>query len=1177
MKNPYLFARVLAVGMMAAVFAGSANAAVFLPASAALPTNSVSNPGFVVRTAQASTNYAVANNFNRALRQINGLLTDSGGSTITNIAIPGTNSLGAYHTELVDFERDAFPVDIRDADGNTIFALFGSELFPGIPGEELETSQFATEVITLVVLPAGTNTLAISTAADRTDVNDDDGYSLFVGANPRDYFAMKVADFQRAGAAPFSGNQNVENLIEVVAPVAGAYPFRILHWQQTRGTSLHFYTADTNTAIRLLVNDPFDSTALRAYRNSTSAAFNSPYVAEVSPVPGSAGNGAAAAVEATLLDGTATVVLGSVQLSVNGSPVTPQVLTKNGNRTTVQFAPSGAWTLANNTVKLVYTDSAAASHTNTWSFEVNLSGGSATRVTGQWDFDFGDLRPTVGNALQYFDPTFDGPGGSSGNKTAFGTCTDLGVPTINGQEAVVMQVPGDLDRRIGYVMSHGISPNGGGTRVNQYTLIMDVLVSPGGAAALLQTSSLNNTDDGDLFWQGNNFGQGTGGYNGYGTFTPSEWHRMAVAYDLAANPPVVTKYVDGIKQDDWIYTTGTNLAHSLDAPRRALQPTAILFGDGDQDERHTLWVNSIQIRAGKLSDAEMVALGGPDARGIPQSIPQSTVAGQWDFNGGDLRPTIGEALRYFDPTFDGPTGTNANLTQFGSCSALGQPLINGEDANIMQVPGDLTRNIGYVMTHRIAPNGGGTRVNQYTLIMDILMSPGGAAALLQTSSLNNSDDGDLFWQGNNVGQGTGGYNGYGTFTPGEWHRMAVAYDLAANPPVVTKYVDGIKQDDWIYTTGTNLAHSLDAPRRAMQPTAILFGDGDQDERHTLWVNSIQVRSGKLSDAEMVLLGGPSAAGIPVVLPSSTVAGQWDFNGGDLRSTIGKALAYFDPSFDGPTGTNANLTQFGTCSALGQPLIGAADELIMQVPGDLVRNVGYVMTHGIAPNGGGTRVNEYTLIMDLLVSPGGAASLLQTSSLNNTDDGDLFWQGNNIGQGTGGYNGTGQFTAAEWHRMAIAYNLAASPPVVTKYVDGIFQDDWIYTTGTNLAHSLDAPRRALQPTAILFGDGDQDERHTIWANSIQIRSGALSKPELAALGAPAAGGIPVHIAVETGPAISIGMVNQQFVLNWALSATGYTLESASDIASGNWSPVSGVANNSKVVPLTAGNQFFRLKK
>jgi hypothetical protein len=86
---------------------------------------------------------------------------------------------------------------------------------------------------------------------------------------------------------------------------------------------------------------------------------------------------------------------------------------------------------------------------------------------------------------------------------------------------------------------------------------MDVLVadqpSPG-AASLLQISSLDNTDDGDLFWQGNNFGQGTDGYIGRGTFTAGSWHRVVAAYDMAADPPVVTKYVDAIKQDDW--TTG---------------------------------------------------------------------------------------------------------------------------------------------------------------------------------------------------------------------------------------------------------------------------------------------------------------------------------------------------------------------------------------------------------------------------------------------------------------------------------------------------------------------------------------------------------------------------------------------------------------------------------------------
>lgn len=86
-----------------------------------------------MRTAQASTNFVVANNFTRALRQINGVLTDSSGVTISNIAIPGPQPLGAYHTDLVDFEKDAFPVDIRDADGNVFFSQFSSELFPGFP------------------------------------------------------------------------------------------------------------------------------------------------------------------------------------------------------------------------------------------------------------------------------------------------------------------------------------------------------------------------------------------------------------------------------------------------------------------------------------------------------------------------------------------------------------------------------------------------------------------------------------------------------------------------------------------------------------------------------------------------------------------------------------------------------------------------------------------------------------------------------------------------------------------------------------------------------------------------------------------------------------------------------------------------------------------------------------
>ncbi len=144
-------------------------------------------------------------------------------------------------------------------------------------------------------------------------------------------------------------------------------------------------------------------------------------------------------------------------------------------------------------------------------------------------------------------------------------------------------------------------------------------------------------------------------------------------------------------------------------------------------------------------------------------------------------------------------------------------------------------------------------------------------------------------------------------------------------------------------------------------------------------------------------------------------------------------------------------------------------------------------------------------------------------------------------------------------------------MVTKYVDGIFQDDWTANQG------LDNARRALQPTAILFGDGDQDERRTMWVNSIQIRNGALSKAELAALSTPTANGIPVYIPVEKPPEICFGKIGNQLTLIWPLSATGYTLKSAPTVNGPFTTTVPGVVNNSVVVTVGAGNQFFRLEK
>ncbi|MCP5516601.1 MAG: hypothetical protein H7A45_04985 [Verrucomicrobiales bacterium] len=824
-------------------------ATVQLPASAALPPGSGTDSGFAIRVAQAPVDAEVGNNYLRALRQIEGTLTDIEGNPIADEAFEGTGPGGSHLEDLIYFERDGFPIDITDADGAVVDSL-PSYFFPGIPGVTAHTDKFAVEVVAYVELPAGETTFGISVSADRTDVNDDDGYVVFVGANPRDFFATKVAEYQRI-AQGFTVDQHIENQFTVSAPSAGIYPFRLLYWQTGRGANLHWYTIPSGSGLRTFVNSP-EASALKAYRATSQAAPNAPYVADVQPLPDSSGIEPTAPIEILLADRTATVNTGSVKLFLNNAPATPLDVTKSGAHTTVVFQPDPARTTADNRVRLEFADSAGGAHVQEWQFEINTSGGNANPVAGQWDFDNGNLAATVGNPLAYLG----GPGGIAAQKTEFGTTTDFGIDGIDGEPARVMRVPGDLDRNIGYVMDHGLTPNGGGTRVNQYTLIMDVFVAETGsfAAALLQTSSVDNTDDGDLFWQQGNFGQGGGGYNGKGTFTAGSWHRFAAAYDMAANPPVVVKYCDGIKQDDWTAN------QSLDNPRRSLLPTAVLFGDGDQDERREMFVSSIQIREGRLSDAQLALLGGPVAGGIPIALPTSNVTGQWDFNFADLSATIGSPLQYLD----GAEGLTAAGTMFGITGEgdfAGIANINGEPASIMRVPGDLDRNIGYVIEHRIAPNGGGTRVNQYTLIMDVMVANEGAfaAAMLQTSSQDNTDDGDLFWQQGNFGQGANGYNGTGIFTAGEWHRVVAAYNMAANPPVVVKYVDGVFQDNWTAN------QSLDNPRRSLLPTAVLFGDGDQDERREWWVNAIQIRSAPLSPVEIESLGGPSAGGIPIAL------------------------------------------------------------------------------------------------------------------------------------------------------------------------------------------------------------------------------------------------------------------------------------------------------------------------
>ena len=64
---------------------------------------------------------------------------------------------------------------------------------------------------------------------------------------------------------------------------------------------------------------------------------------------------------------------------------------------------------------------------------------AVAQPVGQWDFDdsANRLKSTVGGDLVYAD----GAAGATSLGTAFGTTASFGIPTIGGQDAVVMKFP----------------------------------------------------------------------------------------------------------------------------------------------------------------------------------------------------------------------------------------------------------------------------------------------------------------------------------------------------------------------------------------------------------------------------------------------------------------------------------------------------------------------------------------------------------------------------------------------------------------------------------------------------------------------------------------------------------------------------------------------------------------
>ena len=149
-----------------------------------------------------------------------------------------------------------------------------------------------------------------------------------------------------------------------------------------------------------------------------------------------------------------------------------------------------------------------------------------------------------------------------------------------------------------YKAIHGISPNGGGKKVNQYTIVMDVKIPTLGKwHSLYQTDTTNKNDSECFITKDGVMGISATGY-APSIFIPNDWYRIAIS---VSNGKRHDYYIDGEK-------LFTGFPGKIDG-RFALEPQVLFFADNTKED-YTIDVDDIKIFSRDLSDIEIKELGG---------------------------------------------------------------------------------------------------------------------------------------------------------------------------------------------------------------------------------------------------------------------------------------------------------------------------------------------------------------------------------------------------------------------------------------------------------------------------------------------------------------------------------------------------------------------------------------
>ncbi|MFH0758908.1 MAG: LamG-like jellyroll fold domain-containing protein [Bacteroidota bacterium] len=474
-----------------------------------------------------------------------------------------------------------------------------------------------------------------------------------------------------------------------------------------------------------------------------------------------------------------------------------------------------------------------------FSFSVGTSAQLPER-TGWWKFDdaINLTQAAIGNSLILAGEMQPASGPVAGNNAAM-----IGVGSY-------------------LVMDHGITGNGGGSLVNEYTLQIDFSI-PETAIwhAFFQTDETNESD-GDLFTSSSSNAIGTAqtGYSNQGVAVDS-WYRMIIT---VSNGDFFRVYLNG---ELWL----DGAFQSVDG-RFALASTLLLFADNDGEDGIIL-CSELGIWDFALDEYQVSQLG--DATGARSRSRERM--GWWKFDDAAdmLQAEEGYPLELTGSQESVPGPAEGNLaTRIGLQSYL-------------------------KITNDIALNGEETLVNEYSLQIDFSV-PDKAVwhAFFQTNP-SNSDDADLFASNSDYNVGTA-QTGYSTdaIESDTWYRMVIS---VKNGEFFRVYLNG---DLWLDAPG----QPMDG-RFGLDDVLLIFADDDGDDGEIL-CSELCIWEVALTGNEVIELGGDPTGSIP------ERSGWWKFDDPSdlLKAEIGNPLQVSGVEMEAPgpvEGNGATMISMGS--------------------------------------------------------------------------------------------------------------------------------------------------------------------------------------------------------------------------------------------------------------------------